>query len=436
MNSRLIRLPVAAAGIVLVLVAAACGGTARRVAGEPTMVQVSLQEFSITPAQISVPEGDPVMLHVANAGTAQHAFAVQVGSRTYSTPLLAGGANASLNLPGLAAGTYSAWCTVPGHKEAGMTALLVAGKTTGQADGSGSSQDAGMGSMSSGMTAQQMADAHKRSTVAFPAKTGGLGGQVLEPTMDGDVKVFDLVAKAVKWEVSPGVFKEAFTYNGTVPGPQIRVQQGDKIRVILENSLPQPTVIHFHGLTVPNAMDGVPYITQDPVMPGGYFVYEFTVKDPPGTYLYHSHFNSAEQVGKGLYGAIVVEPEGTPSWDLEYTEILNDGALGFTINGKSFPATEPLTAKLGQDIRVRLSNVGDMIHPLHLHGYHFTVVEQDGQAIAQPYTVDTLMIAPGNTFDIMVKADQPGVWAFHCHILSHVEGPEGMFGMVTALIVS
>jgi FtsP/CotA-like multicopper oxidase with cupredoxin domain/plastocyanin len=435
MDLRLIRWPVAAAGSVLLLVAAACGGTKPTVSGEPAMVQVSLQEFSITPTQISVPEGDPVMLHVSNAGTAAHAFAVQVGSRTYQTPMLAGGANASLDLPALTAGTYSAWCSVPGHKEAGMTALLVAGTTTGQADGS-SSQAAGMGAMSTGMTAQQMADAHKRSTVAFPAKTAGLGGQALEPTMDGDVKVFDLVAKAVRWEVSPGVFKEAFTYNGAVPGPQIRVHQGDKIRVILENSLPQPTVIHFHGLTVPNGMDGVPYITQDPVMPGGYFIYEFTVKDPPGTYLYHSHFNSAEQVGKGLYGAIVVEPEGTPSWDLEYTEILYDGALGFTINGKSFPATEPLSAKLGQDIRVRLSNVGDMIHPLHLHGYHFTVVEQDGQAIARPYTVDTLMIAPGNTFDVMIKADQPGVWAFHCHILSHVEGPEGMFGMVTALIVS
>src|SRR5205823_6360582 len=166
--------------------------------------------------------------------------------------------------------TYSAWCTVPGHKDLGMSAVLVAGSSgaagTDPGQASGMSGMAGMSGMSS-MTPQQMADPHKASTVAFPAKTEGLGDQVLQPTMDNGVKVFDLVSKQVRWEVSPGQFEDAFAYNGQVPGPQLQVHQRDRIRVVLENQLPQPTVIHFHGMTVPNAMDGVPYITQDPVFP-------------------------------------------------------------------------------------------------------------------------------------------------------------------------
>jgi FtsP/CotA-like multicopper oxidase with cupredoxin domain len=317
---------------------------------------------------------------------------------------------------------------VPGHKDAGMSALVEVGGTGGDSTAGMSS-----GSMSS-MTAEQMADAHKTSTAAFPAKTDGLGGQVLRPTVVGGVKVFDVLAMQVRWEVSPGVFQDAFMYNGAVPGPQIEVHRGDRIRIVLENELPQPTVIHFHGMTVPNAMDGVPYVTQNPVMPGGSFEYEFTVKDPPGTYMYHSHFNSTEQVSRGLFGAIAVLPDH-PTWDEDYTQILDDGPLGFTINGKSFPATAPMTAEVGDTVHIRLANMGEMIHPLHMHGYHFTVLQQDGQNV-KPYVVDTLMIAPGQTFDVEVHASYPGVWAFHCHILSHVEGPQGMFGMVTALIVT
>jgi len=420
-----------ALAMVVALAATACGSKGSAASG--TTVSVSMKEFSITPSQISVPSGEPITVSVSNQGQAQHAFAVEVEGRTLTTPMLNSGASATLALPALRAGTYAAWCTVPGHKDLGMSATLVAGAS----GASGSDQSmAGMSGMSGmgSMSAQQMADAHKQSTEAFPAKTAGLGGQPLQPTMDGGVKVFNLTAKEVHWEVSPGVIKTAMTYNGTVPGPELRVHQGDRIRIVLQNELPQPTVIHFHGLTVPNAMDGVPYITQDPVMPGGYFVYEFTVKDPPGTYLYHSHFNSTEQVSNGLYGPIVILPDH-PTWAEDYTEVLNDGPLGYTINGKSFPATAPLTAKLGDTVRIRLANVGEMIHPFHLHGYHFTVVEQDGQALANPLVEDTIMVAPGQTFDVEVHATQPGVWAFHCHILAHVEGPQGMFGMVTALIV-
>jgi len=294
-----------------------------------------------------------------------------------------------------------------------------------------------MGGHNSGsMSADQMAAMHKASMTAFPAKTQGQGNQVLRPIIRNGVKVFRLMAMETRWEVARGQYALAFAYNEQVPGPQIRVHQGDRIRVILLNHLPEPTTIHWHGVTVPNKDDGVPYVTQDPVMPGQSFTYEFTVVDRPGTYLYHSHFNSTDQVSNGLYGAFVVEPKGPLDWDTEYTEILNDGSLGYTIDGKGWPATAPMTAKLGQDILIRLANVGQMLHPIHLHGYHFSVVAQDGAPLARSYSADTVVVAPGETYDLLVHADQPGVWAMHCHILSHVEGPNGMFGMATALIVS
>jgi FtsP/CotA-like multicopper oxidase with cupredoxin domain len=290
------------------------------------------------------------------------------------------------------------------------------------------------GDSSGSMSAQQMAAMHQRSMEAFPARTAGTGGRVLRPEIVNGVKVFRLMTMPTRWEVAPGQFATAFAFNGQVPGPQIRVHRGDTVRVVLTNHLPQPTTIHWHGMTVPNRMDGVPYVTQKPVMPGQTFTYQFTVVDPPGTYLYHSHFDSTEQVGAGLYGALIVEPRH-PSWDVEYTEILNDGVLGYTINGKGWPATAPLAARLGQTVLIRLANVGQLLHPLHLHGYHFTVIAEDGAPVRPPYRADTLVVAPGETYDVIVHATHPGVWALHCHILSHVEGPQGMFGMATALVV-
>jgi FtsP/CotA-like multicopper oxidase with cupredoxin domain len=280
-----------------------------------------------------------------------------------------------------------------------------------------------------------MAEAHRVSTVAFPAQTDGQGNQPLEPEDSDGTKVFRLRAQQVRWEVAPGEFVDAMAFNGQVPGPQLRVRQGDHVAMVVQNDMDQPTTVHFHGVTVPNAMDGVPYVTQDPIMPGHWFLYEFDVVDPPGTYVYHSHFNSTEQVGKGLFGAFVIEPE-QPDWDVEYTVFLSDAPLGFLLNGKSFPATAPLEAKLGQRVLLRLANDGELLHPMHLHGYHFQVVAQDGFALTQPYMADTLVIAPGQRFDVIVQADYAGAWAFHCHILPHVEGPEGMFGMVTALVVA
>ncbi len=428
-----------ASAVALVLMGAACASSAIKgdavgaAASQPQQISVSLKEFAISPSTIQAAAGAPIQLTVTNGGGSPHALALAVGAKTYQTAQIEAGGSATLSLPALKEGSYNAWCPVPGHKEAGMVATLVVG-AGGQAGG-GSDSMAGMPGMSN-MSAAQMAKMHEASTKAFPAKTDGVGNQPLEPTIQDGWKVFHLVASQVRWEVAPGQYVDAFAYNNMVPGPEIRVNPGDRIRIILQNELPQPTTLHFHGVTVPNSMDGVPYITQPPIMPGESFTYSFPVVDQPGTYVYHAHFNSAEQVGRGLYGALIVEPKSKPAWDVEYTEFLGDGPLGYNINAKGFPATAPLTAKVGQTVLIRMIDEGQLVHTMHLHGFHFAIVARDGFAIKDPVMADTLSIAPGEVYDVLVKADSPGVWAFHCHVLGHAEGPQGMFGMVTALIVA
>jgi FtsP/CotA-like multicopper oxidase with cupredoxin domain len=286
-------------------------------------------------------------------------------------------------------------------------------------------------------TADEMDRHHEEGVKAFPAKTKGIGGQPLAYEMDGDVKVFRLTTEPVKWEVRPEEFKDAYAFNGTLPGPEIRVTEGDKLRIIVTNKLPESTSVHWHGLKTPNAMDGVPFITQKPIKPGETFTYEF-VANPSGSHMYHSHHNAMEQVGKGLLGPFIIEPKDKsryPRFDREYTIVLNDTLLGFTLNGKSFPATQPLTAKLGERVLVRYMNEGLMNHPMHLHGMPVQVVAKDGYLLPNPYMVDNLDIAPGDRYDVIIECDNPGVWAFHCHTLSHAEAPTGMFGLVTALII-
>jgi FtsP/CotA-like multicopper oxidase with cupredoxin domain len=290
------------------------------------------------------------------------------------------------------------------------------------------------------MTNDEMDAIHEAGVKSFPAKTAGLGGQPLEFDMDGDVKVFNLTCREIKWEFAPGQFADAMAYNGAVPGPEIRVTEGDKVRIVVSNEMTHSTAVHFHGLMVPNSMDGVPFITQPPIKPGATYTYEFPIrKGNAGSHMYHSHHNSAEQVTRGLLGPFIVEPEdpaSRPAADVEFTLILNDGPIGgFSLNGKSFPATAPLVAKQGQRVLVRFMNEGLMIHPMHLHGMPMTVIARDGYLLPTPYMCDTLEVDPGQRTDVLIDATDLGVWAFHCHVLHHAEGPTGMFGMVTALIV-
>jgi manganese oxidase len=286
---------------------------------------------------------------------------------------------------------------------------------------------------------QAMNQMHEAGVKTFLAQPKTIrGGQRMEYTLQDGIKVFDVIAKKVQWEVTPGQMVEAYTYNGVVPGPEIRVTEGDKVRVRLTNGLgDEATAIHFHGLLIPNAMDGVPFITQPPVNPGETFVYAFVARNP-GSHMYHSHLNSAFQVTKGLLGAFIIEPKDKssyPAFDKEYTMILGDGPLGYTLNGHGFPGTEVLTANKGEKLLVRFMNEGLMIHPMHLHGMPMTIVAQDGY-VNTPYHCDTVNVAPGQRIDALVECTEAGAWAFHCHILAHAESEMGMFGMVTALVVT
>jgi FtsP/CotA-like multicopper oxidase with cupredoxin domain len=284
---------------------------------------------------------------------------------------------------------------------------------------------------------KEMDRMHEAGMKAFPAKTAKMGNQPLAFTMDGDVKVFDLVVQEIEWETEPGKKRKAMAYNGMVPGPVIRVTEGDKVRIRVKNEMQESTAVHWHGLRLPANMDGVTFLTQPPITPGSTFTYEFVAKNP-GTHMYHSHHNSAEQVGRGLAGAFIIEPKDKskePKFDKDYLVFLNDSQLGYTINGKGFPATEPYTAKLGERVRFRFFNAGAMIHPMHLHGFHMHVFAKDGMPLPNPYYCDTLCVAPGERYDAIVVADESGPWAFHCHILSHAESEHGMYGMTTAFIV-
>lgn len=257
----------------------------------------------------------------------------------------------------------------------------------------------------------------------------------LEFTMSEDgYKVFNIVCQEVEWETEPGQVFPAMTYNGMVPGPEIRVQVGDKVRINVTNELAETTGIHFHGVHTPNSQDGIPFLTQPGIEPGATFTYEFDIVNS-GSHMYHSHHNAAEQVIRGLLGAFIIEGPDEPEVAREYVMVLNDSGLGYTINGKSFPYTQPLTGRVGERVRIRFMNEGLMIHPMHLHGHPMTVFAKDGYPLPMPYMCDTLNIAPGERYDVYVDLVYPGAWAFHCHVLTHAESRRGLFGMTTVFII-
>ncbi len=271
------------------------------------------------------------------------------------------------------------------------------------------------------------------------------GNQALDPTLDAEgTKVFDLTVDEIDWPidaVSPPV--KALGYNGMWPGPLMRVVEGDRVRVNVTNNLAETTSVHFHGLEPEDfRQDGVAFLTQLPIGPGETFGYEL-VATPAGSHMYHSHHNATDQVGRGLLGAFIVDPrDPAQRYDRkhgvtqEVVFIHNDALGGFTINGHGFPATTPIVASVGDKVLIRFMNEGTMTHPWHTHGFRMRVVARDGADLGQAsFQCDTLGVNPGERWDAIISCTRPGVWAFHCHILPHAEGPDGMLGMVTALAV-
>jgi FtsP/CotA-like multicopper oxidase with cupredoxin domain len=228
-----------------------------------------------------------------------------------------------------------------------------------------------------------------------------------------------------------------------VPGPRIELRQGDRVRIDVTNHLPESTSVHWHGLVVPNGMDGPAEVTQAPIQPGATFTYTFDVTQA-GTFFYHSHDNPDRQQALGEYGALIVEP-AEPSVDAAYKynydipiqlqewlvregwtfpAMLMDGALPnfFTINGKSYPATPTLEMRVGEKVRFRfIGTNNNFVHPMHIHGGPFTIIETDGNPVPSSARLqkDTVNVGPGERYDVIWEARQPGKWLLHCHIPHH-----------------
>ena len=235
-------------------------------------------------------------------------------------------------------------------------------------------------------------------------------------------------------------------FNGQVPGPKITVNPGDHVRFFVQNQMDQPFVLHFHGLTVPNAMDGVPFVTQDPIMPGMSWTYDFTITDPPGIYVYHSHFNSAEQVGAGLYGAIIVTPK--TGWRLRRTGI-EPGRRVHTVPRRRHARLTTSTGRVSpRPCRSSPTRATGCWSTWPTRASCSTRCTCTGSTSRWSARMGSRCRRPTGTWRTpwwsrrgsgsicSCTPDSPGLWAFHCHILNHVEGPEGMFGMVTVLVVN
>ncbi len=394
-------------------------------------VEVTLSEFRFSPLMIMLPvEGGTI--NISNTGSAVHTFTVP--ELDLKSGDINPGATAQIKVGPVAAGTYSVLCEIAGHAANGMTASLMTGG------------DAGAAAAPPTTMGWEQMDAMMADVAAqFPAKTEGHGGDRMEANVLADgTKEFDIEAKVVKWEVAPGKLVDAWTYNGVVPAPEIHVNTGDKVRIVLKNSLPESTSMHLHGIQVPNSMDGVDPYTQPPIKPGDSFTYEFVAKGP-AVGIYHSHHDAQLQVPNGLFGAFTIDDmpipqkmqdKGFTKVDKSMNMVLNDaGTIGLSLNGKSFPATEPTTLRVGQVLEVNYLNEGLMAHPMHLHQPVGWIIAKDGVPLDEPMPGDTILVAPGERYTVLYRAEAAGVWAWHCHILNHAEGPTGMFGMVTALIV-
>ena len=410
-----------------------------------SVVNVSVREFKFIPTTMTATAG-PVQFRITNKGTVAHNLNIRGLGKS---PDVEPGATLTWDAGVLEPGTYIVECAVTGHKDAGMTGTLTVAKDSGASRIGvvAVSDTVGSPTTEAPPTIDWKAIdvAHEKVVKDFlagpPAATKGLGGQALQSKIENGVKVFELEAKVVQWEVAPGHVYEAWTYNATVPGPEIRMTQGETVKVRLTNHLPESTSIHFHGVEVDdNKQDGVTFVTQDPIKPGETYTYTLTPINS-GSHMYHSHHAADAQVPLGLLGAFIVEPKDPASvpafyaHDKEYTEILTDGPLGFGINGKGFPATAPIVANRGEKTLVRFMNEGLIIHPMHLHGHRMLVVAKDGNFLPAPYEADTLNVAPGERYDVIVTSIHPGVWAFHCHILTHAESDQGLHGMTTVWVV-
>ncbi len=286
----------------------------------------------------------------------------------------------------------------------------------------------------SGMDMQHMGHARQSSGRMVPVETPD--APQLPWRMTDGAKEFHLIAEPVKQELMPGKIANLWGYNGSAPGPTIQVNQGDRVRIIVDNHLPEPTSMHWHGFEIPVDMDGAPGSSQDPIPPGGRFVYEFTLHQA-GTFFYHSHMAMQEMMG--MIGAFIMHPEKAydPPVDKDFAIMLQEFAIlpnnpipnsmnmefnWLTFNGKAGPATTPLIVRLNDRVRLRFINLGMDHHPIHLHGHTFVVTGTEGGR--QPKTTwgpkNTVLVGVAEAADVEFVANNPGDWMIHCHLPHHM----------------
>src|SRR5689334_3343011 len=261
-------------------------------------------------------------------------------------------------------------------------------------------------------------------------------GSTLPWTMKNGVKEFRLVAEPVKREFAPGMIVDCWGYNGQTPGPTIEVVEGDRVRLIVTNKLPERTSVHWHGVLLPNGMDGVAGLVQPHIQPGETYVYEFTLRQS-GTLMYHPHSDEMVQMALGMMGFFIVHPKAAERVDRDFAIMLHEWAIApgtsrpnpmvmldfntFTFNSRAWPGTSPLVVKKGDRVRVRLGNLSMDSHPIHIHGHRFQVTGTDAGPVppSARFWENTVNVAVGTTRDFEFVADSPGDWAFHCHKSHH-----------------
>lgn len=292
----------------------------------------------------------------------------------------------------------------------------------------------------------RQAHAGERETAAGRNLPGGQppvttpNGTTLPLRSVGDVRVGHLVAGSFEHEFAPGLRAECWGFNGGTPGPTIEAVEGDRLRLYVTNRLPEPTTVHWHGIILPNGMDGVSGLNQRPIEPGETFVYEFTVRDP-GTYMYHPHYDEMTQIALGMHGMFIVHPKVPrgPRVDRDFVLMTHEWRIEpgarrpdpnamadfnvLTFNSKSFPGAAPLMMHRGERVRIRLGNLSPMDHhPIHIHGLNFKLTATDGGYVPSSAQIsDTTMLVPvGSTRVIEFEPREEGDWAMHCHMTHHV----------------
>ena len=297
-----------------------------------------------------------------------------------------------------------------------------------------------------------------RTSINTSAQSPGLPGRDYTPvhTLNGStlpyriidgVKVMHLVAGPCENEFTPGLKADCWGFNGATPGPTIEAVAGDCLRIYVTNRLPAPTTVHWHGIRVPNGMDGVNGLTQPAIAIGETYRYEFVVPEA-GTFMYHPHFDEMTQQGLGMMGMFVVHPRpGTTTEarpDRDYVIMLSEWRIDpgatrpnpiemvdfniLTMNSKVYPTTEPIVAQMGERVRLRFGNLGAMDHhPIHLHGFQMTLVETDGGVLpaSARFAANTVLVPVGSTRAVEFIADNPGDWPLHCHMTHHTMNQMG-----------